>query len=146
MAPSVSIIFFSVEPASNVLDIGSVQKYNITSGVWTDITPVSGSNLYFGFGGLAVDLQKPGTVMVAALNSWWPDGQIFRSTDGGVTWSPLWYIHDLSEFLFLCLFTYLGLGEATLRSSSTIRTQILWHRGSDPTRMHSPSEPPKSVG
>ncbi|KJA29887.1 carbohydrate-binding module family 1 protein [Hypholoma sublateritium FD-334 SS-4] len=69
---------------------GSVYKYNITSGVWTDITPVSGSDLYFGFGGVAVDLQLPGTIMVAALNSWWPDGQIFRSTDSGATWSPLW--------------------------------------------------------
>ncbi|KAL1952015.1 hypothetical protein VTO73DRAFT_1164 [Trametes versicolor] len=28
--------------------------------------------------------------MVAALNSWWPDGQIFRSTDGGKTWTGLW--------------------------------------------------------
>lgn len=69
---------------------GAVRKYNITSGAWTDITPVSGSDLYFGFGGLTVDIQKPGTVMVAALNSWWPEGQIFRSTDSGTTWSPLW--------------------------------------------------------
>lgn len=50
---------------------GSVQKYNIASKTWTNITPVSGSDLYFGFGGLAVDLQKPGTIMVAALNCWW---------------------------------------------------------------------------
>lgn len=28
--------------------------------------------------------------MVAALNCWWPDGQIWRTTDGGQTWSPLW--------------------------------------------------------
>lgn len=28
--------------------------------------------------------------MVAALNSWWPDGQIFRSNDSGATWSPIW--------------------------------------------------------
>ena len=28
--------------------------------------------------------------MVAALNSWWPDGQIFRSIDSGTTWTPLW--------------------------------------------------------
>ncbi|KAI0030869.1 glycoside hydrolase family 74 protein [Vararia minispora EC-137] len=69
---------------------GAIMKYNVTSSTWTNITPVSGSNLYFGFGGLAIDAQKPGTVMVAALNSWWPDGQIFRSTDGGVTWSALW--------------------------------------------------------
>jgi xyloglucan-specific exo-beta-1,4-glucanase len=40
--------------------------------------------------GLAVDLQKPGTVMVAALNCWWPDGNAFRTTDGGNTWTGLW--------------------------------------------------------
>lgn len=28
--------------------------------------------------------------MVAALNSWWPDGQIWRTTDSGKTWSPFW--------------------------------------------------------
>ncbi|KAJ7042520.1 hypothetical protein C8F04DRAFT_1076201 [Mycena alexandri] len=75
---------------SNGGTLGSVFKYNLTSGVWTDITPVTGSDLYFGFGGVAIDLKTPGTIMVAALNSWWPDGQIFRSTDGGATWSPLW--------------------------------------------------------
>ncbi|KAL5494893.1 hypothetical protein ACEPAI_355 [Sanghuangporus weigelae] len=69
---------------------GSVYKYDITSKVWTNITPVSGGDLYFGFGGLAVDYQRPGTIMVAALNSWWPDGQIFRSNDSGATWSALW--------------------------------------------------------
>lgn len=69
---------------------GALMKYNISSGTWTDITPVSGSDLYFGFGGLSVDIQKPGTIMVASVNSWWPDLQIFRSTDGGKTWSTLW--------------------------------------------------------
>ena len=28
--------------------------------------------------------------MVAALNCWWPDGQVFRTTDGGKTWAALW--------------------------------------------------------
>ena len=50
-----------------------------------------------GFGGLAVDLKKPGTIMVAALNSWWPDGQIWRSADSGTTWSPLWAWTDNSN-------------------------------------------------
>lgn len=31
-----------------------------------------------------MDLQKPGTVMVAALNEWWPDANIYRSIDGGM--------------------------------------------------------------
>jgi xyloglucan-specific exo-beta-1,4-glucanase len=28
--------------------------------------------------------------MVATLNSWWPDANIFRSLDGGNTWTRLW--------------------------------------------------------
>lgn len=63
----------------------------------TDITPVSGGDLYFGFGGVAVDLTNPGTVMVAALNSWYPDGQIFRSIDGGTTWSAFWAWGDYPQ-------------------------------------------------
>ncbi|KAF9535842.1 Oligoxyloglucan reducing end-specific cellobiohydrolase [Crepidotus variabilis] len=92
LSPAEKVLYVTSSDGAGPYDgtLGVVQKYNITSGVWTDITPVSGSDLYFGFGGLTVDLQKPGTLMVAALNSWWPDGQIFRSTNGGTTWSPLW--------------------------------------------------------
>lgn len=57
-----------------------------------------GTDRYFGFGGLAVDLKKPGTIMVAALNSWWPDGQIWRSTDSGATWSPVWTQKDKDKY------------------------------------------------
>ncbi|KAI1856026.1 hypothetical protein JX265_011923 [Neoarthrinium moseri] len=69
---------------------GAVYRYDITAGTWKNITPVSGSDLYFGFGGLALDMLKPGTLVVASLNSWWPDAQIFRSTDSGATWSKIW--------------------------------------------------------
>ncbi|KAG8843052.1 hypothetical protein FRC20_004089, partial [Serendipita sp. 405] len=70
---------------------GRVGKYNITAGTWKDITPAQAiSDNSYGFGGLTVDLQKPGTLMVAALNEWWPDANIFRTLDGGSTWSPLW--------------------------------------------------------
>jgi hypothetical protein len=58
--------------------------------VWKDITPVSGSNLYFGFGGIGVDMLKPGYLVVAALNSWWPNAQIYRSNNSGSTWTPIW--------------------------------------------------------
>ena len=30
--------------------------------------------------------------MVAALNQWWPDANIWRSKDSGATWSPIWEI------------------------------------------------------
>ncbi|KAF8832512.1 hypothetical protein HHX47_DHR1002035 [Lentinula edodes] len=87
-----SILFFGARSGHGLWKStnSAVTWTQVTSfpSVGTDITPVSGSDLYFGFGGLSVDLQKPGTLMVAALNS--PDGQIFRSTDSGATWSPLW--------------------------------------------------------
>lgn len=70
--------------------LGAVYRYDIAAGTWKDITPASGDDLYFGFGGLGVDQKTPGTLVVATLNSWWPDAQIFRSTDSGATWSKIW--------------------------------------------------------
>ncbi|TFK76921.1 Oligoxyloglucan reducing end-specific cellobiohydrolase [Pluteus cervinus] len=92
ISPAERVLYVSYADGAGPYDgtLGSIYKYNITSSTWTDITPVSGGDLYFGFGGVAVDLQHPGTIMVAALNSWWPDGQIFRSTNGGSTWTPFW--------------------------------------------------------
>lgn len=72
---------------------GDVWKFVPSTGTWTKISPVPGSdssNDYFGYGGLAVDMQHPGTIVVASVNSWWPDAQLFRSTDGGATWEPIW--------------------------------------------------------
>ncbi|KAG6813089.1 hypothetical protein H0H92_014148 [Tricholoma furcatifolium] len=92
LSPSEEALYISYSNGAGPYDgtLGSVARYNIANASWQDITPVSGSNLYFGFGGVAVDLQRPGTIMVAALNSWWPDGQIFRSNDSGSTWTSLW--------------------------------------------------------
>ncbi|RYO85613.1 hypothetical protein DL763_007022 [Monosporascus cannonballus] len=69
---------------------GAVYRYDITASTWKDITPVTGEALTYGFGGLGVDQLKPGTLVVASLNSWWPDAQLFRSTDSGATWSRIW--------------------------------------------------------
>ncbi|KAJ7900056.1 hypothetical protein B0H14DRAFT_2672091 [Mycena olivaceomarginata] len=92
LSPTEKVLYISYSNGAGPYDgtLGSVFKYNLTSSVWTDITPATGSDLYFGFGGVAVDLKTPGTIMVAALNSWWPDGQIYRSTNGGASWTPLW--------------------------------------------------------
>jgi len=71
---------------------GEVWKYDTNSSKWTNISPVASSSEddYFGYGGLSVDAQKPSTVMIAALNSWWPDTIFWRSTDAGATWSRIW--------------------------------------------------------
>ncbi len=73
---------------------GEVWKFVPESETWTQITPDAESLGYgdpwWGYGGLAVDLANPGTLVVAGVNSWWPDGVMFRSIDGGSSWLPLW--------------------------------------------------------
>jgi hypothetical protein len=71
---------------------GDVWKYNTKTSAWTQISPVasSSSDNYFGYGGISVDAQNPNTLLVTTLNSWWPDANIYRSTDGGTTWTSFW--------------------------------------------------------
>ncbi|WP_437073321.1 cellulose binding domain-containing protein [Streptomyces sp. enrichment culture] len=69
---------------------GRLWRYATASGTWTDISPVAEADTYYGFSGLTVDRQRPGTVMATAYSSWWPDTQIFRSTNSGGTWTKAW--------------------------------------------------------
>ncbi|GGX01790.1 cellulose binding domain-containing protein [Streptomyces chartreusis] len=69
---------------------GRLWRYATGTGTWTDISPVAEADTYYGFSGLTVDRQKPGTVMATAYSSWWPDTQLFRSTDSGGTWTKAW--------------------------------------------------------
>jgi photosystem II stability/assembly factor-like uncharacterized protein len=88
---------------------GAVWKYDTNSGEWTDITPYLSRNYQgwlndgaggfeyqypnnCGFGG--IDVYSNGDtdeIMVASMQSWWPDNYIFRSIDGGVTWNNSGY-------------------------------------------------------
>jgi photosystem II stability/assembly factor-like uncharacterized protein len=72
---------------------GQVWKYDTNKDTWTNISPTDSSNgdsSYWGYGGLGVDAQHPDTVMVSTINEWYPDGNIYRSTDGGTTWKAAW--------------------------------------------------------
>ncbi|MFD5519218.1 cellulose binding domain-containing protein [Streptomyces sp. NPDC127066] len=69
---------------------GRLWRYATRTGTWTDISPVAEADTYYGFSGLTVDRQHPGTVMATGYSSWWPDTQIFRSTDSGGTWTKAW--------------------------------------------------------
>ncbi|GHE39818.1 RICIN domain-containing protein [Streptomyces capitiformicae] len=70
----------------NGVTAGSVWKHTPAGGTWKNISPSQGD---YGFSGLAVDPQKPSTVMVTTLGRWWPEDEIYRTTDGGATWKAL---------------------------------------------------------
>jgi hypothetical protein len=71
---------------------GEVWKFDTEAGTWTDISPIPSASEddYFGYSGLTIARQNPDTIMVVSQISWWPDILIFRSTDGGATWTRIW--------------------------------------------------------
>ncbi|MFH8841795.1 RICIN domain-containing protein [Streptomyces sp. NPDC017868] len=70
----------------NGVTAGSVWKYAPAGGTWKNVSPSQGG---YGFSGLAVDPRRPSTVMVTTLDRWWPEDEIYRTTDGGATWKAL---------------------------------------------------------
>lgn len=70
----------------NGVTAGSVWKYAPAGGTWKNVSPSQGG---YGFSGLAVDPRRPSTVMVTTLDRWWPEDEIYRTTDGGTTWKAL---------------------------------------------------------
>lgn len=66
----------------------AVAKYK--NGSFTDITPNLNDGRYGGFGGVSVDRQNPGTVVVSTLFYWAdPGDNIYRTTDGGKSWTGM---------------------------------------------------------
>lgn len=92
---STGILYLSYNNNAGPYDgsAGDVWKYDTGSAAWTLITPPpSPLNGGYGFGGLSVDAENPNTIVVSALNQWWPDTQFFRSQDGGNSWDLIWNV------------------------------------------------------
>ncbi|MGJ5893999.1 1,4-beta-glucanase [Streptomyces niveiscabiei] len=83
-------VTYANAPGPNGQSDGSVHKLAVTTGTWSDVTPVKpqGSD-GFGYGGAAVDPQNTGTVVVSTNNRWSSGDTLFRTTDGGRTWASL---------------------------------------------------------
>nr|6P2M_A Chain A, Type 3a cellulose-binding domain protein [Caldicellulosiruptor acetigenus 6A] len=79
-------VTFANSPGPNNATAGSVWRYTISNGEWKDISPAKGS---YGYCGISVDPRNPNHILVATLDLWWPRDQIWRTTDGGSTWTPL---------------------------------------------------------
>ncbi|MFJ3212910.1 1,4-beta-glucanase [Streptomyces flaveolus] len=103
-------VTYADAPGPNGQSAGSVHKLRTTDGRWTDVTPVvpgattdDGSADTFGYGGVAVDARRPGTVVVSTNNRWAAVDTLFRTTDGGRTWTSLKdsAVLDVSETPYL---------------------------------------------
>ncbi|MFC8433608.1 1,4-beta-glucanase [Streptomyces sp. NPDC057253] len=97
-------VSYADAPGPNGQSDGSVHKLATASGQWTDVTPAKpGGSDTFGYGGLAVDARRPGTVVVSTNNRWAAVDTLYRSTDGGRSWTSLKdsAVLDVSETPFL---------------------------------------------
>lgn len=69
---------------------GAVFKYEPRTRTFTDITPAKPNDEdRFGYGGLSVEMNRPGRLLVTTIDRWGAGDQIFRSQDGGQSWVSL---------------------------------------------------------
>ncbi|MFF5966374.1 1,4-beta-glucanase [Streptomyces collinus] len=103
-------VTYANAPGPNGQSDGSVHKLRVSGGKWSEVTPVKpggttadGSADSFGYGGVAVDARRPGTLVVSTNNRWADIDTVFRSTDGGRTWTSLKdrAVLDVSETPYL---------------------------------------------
>ncbi len=69
---------------------GAVYKYVVSSNSFVNITPSApNSSLQFGYGGVGVGVQNPNVIVVSTIDRWGSGDEIYRSTDGGGSWTAL---------------------------------------------------------
>jgi photosystem II stability/assembly factor-like uncharacterized protein len=98
-------VTYADAPGPNGQTDGSVHKLACATGKWTEVTPAKpdGAADTFGYGGVAVDARRPGTVVVSTNNRWAAVDTLYRSTDGGRSWTSLKEsaVLDVSETPYL---------------------------------------------
>ncbi|MFE5891758.1 1,4-beta-glucanase [Streptomyces sp. NPDC056462] len=83
-------VTYANAPGPNGQSDGSVHRLRTTDGKWTEVTPVKpGGTDTFGYGGVAVDARRPGTIVVSTNNRWADIDTVYRTTDGGRAWTSL---------------------------------------------------------
>jgi photosystem II stability/assembly factor-like uncharacterized protein len=90
-------------------DNGSVWCIDGKTGQARDVTPMKpgGGNPNFAYGGLDVDRNRPGTVVVATMNRWATHDDIYISRDGGAHWKAIGpqARHDTGDYHWLADYT-----------------------------------------
>jgi xyloglucan-specific exo-beta-1,4-glucanase len=73
------------------MDTGQIWKYNLDSGLWTNITPASCTRAY---SGISVDPANANRMIASTVNTYWSQGsawgdQFFITTNGGTSWTNI---------------------------------------------------------
>jgi hypothetical protein len=87
-------IAYGTNPGPSRMTGGAVWKLNTASGEWTEITPDKPDpehNKAFGYAAVSVDAYHPQTLIASSFGRPANAGSedIFRSTDGGKSWKPV---------------------------------------------------------
>ncbi|MFE6974939.1 1,4-beta-glucanase [Streptomyces sp. NPDC057682] len=85
-------VTYADAPGPNGQADGSVHRLDTVTGAWSEVTPVApdaAAGDGFGYGGVAVDARRAGTLVVTTNNRWAQVDTVFRSTDAGATWTSL---------------------------------------------------------
>lgn len=75
------------EPGPDTMHAGAVWKYEPAQARWTEITPWKDRPA--GWGAVTVDPRNPKVLMTATFAHYTPKDELFRSTDGGAHWTPV---------------------------------------------------------
>ncbi len=81
-------VSYSDNTGANNIVQGAIYKYNIGTSTWTRIDNTSGiTYTQGGYAGIAVDASAPNTVNVSTMDRWWPQDAMYRTTNGGTSWT-----------------------------------------------------------
>jgi hypothetical protein len=86
---STNILYITYTNAQgpNGVSSGAVWKYNIGTSAWTQIDGTIPSYTQGGYAGISVDASSPNTVVVSTVDRWWPQDEVYITTNGGTSWT-----------------------------------------------------------
>jgi len=84
------VLTYANGPGPKNITAGAVYKLTPASTTWNNITPLAPSaSQPFGYSGLAIDPRNPNTIVVSTIDRASTGDDLYKSTDGGGTWTGL---------------------------------------------------------
>ncbi len=80
--------YADAETPNGSLTGGGVYRYNLTSGVWANISPETASG--WGYDGIAADPENPNYIVVASFNDYGGPDMMWRTLNANAA-TPTWY-------------------------------------------------------